>query len=213
MRQPKVAGCSTRRTYVWEFGNEGRPPYPRIPAGCPHAALTCMDFVDEGPSGPSMQSRVAHPCGFLSSFTICFLQGWVLDLLATISTLKARKHTVNCDIRIGSQFESPVRSNAIKLHFPRKPRCSFKLRNFLALVSRETRNKTRRQIAQMSTRRHFPHDGGQEFCRWRWARRRSPTHSMKFSIWARYFQESRKNLRASSGEVSGPRKVSKRHLI
>lgn len=188
-------------------------------ARTPHLRVWTLWMKDQvprpcNPGGPSLRF-------FVKFHDMLFARvgpGSVLDLLATISTLKARKHTVNCDIRIGSQFESPVRSNAIKLHFPRKPRCSFKLRNFLALVSRETRNKTRRQIAQMSTRRHFPHDGGQEFCRWRWARwrwarRRSPTHSMKFSIWARYFQESRKNLRASSGEASGPRKVSKRHLI
>jgi hypothetical protein len=44
----------------------------------------------------------------------------------------------------------------------------------------------------------------------RWTRRRSAAQSTKFIILDLYFQESRRNLRASRFFASGPKKVSNR---
>jgi hypothetical protein len=63
------------------------------------------------------------------------------------------------NIRITSKFELTADSNAIDLHFGRKPSHSFTLMNFLALVSRENEQRVSPTDCTNVDTSTFHHDG------------------------------------------------------
>jgi hypothetical protein len=87
---------------------------------------------------------VAHPCAFAR-----------VDPGFSCHDFNMKTAGSTSIIRIGSLFESPSHSNANEMHLPGKPNYSFKLCHSSLLFHVKTERQRRRQIAQMSTRRHF----------------------------------------------------------